>query len=84
MLVSIVLFYYNTDYNYISLHRNPEPRSRPQFAQITKLLAGSGTYGYLLGWSDEDRQTGGEDAMKLGAPLESTKNLYNDLQHTYG
>ncbi|XP_065899401.1 uncharacterized protein [Dysidea avara] len=63
---------------------NPEPRSRPQFAQITKLLAGSGTYGYLLGWSDEDRQTGGEDAMKLGAPLESTKNLYNDLQHTYG
>ena len=32
----------------------------------------------LLGWSDEDKQIGGEDAMKLGAPLvlESANNLY--------
>jgi len=67
------MFYYN---------RHPDPRSRPQFSQITKLLAGNGSY--LLCWSDEDKQIGGEDAMKLGAPLSSAKDLYNDLQHTYG
>ena len=39
----------------------------------------------LLGWSDEDKQIGGEDAMKLGAPLilESANNLYYQLQLTY-
>ena len=62
-------------------YRNPDPRSRPQFGQITKLLAGN--TGYLLGWSDEDKQIGGEDAMKLGAPLASAKNLYHDLQSQY-
>ena len=61
--------------------RNPEPKSRPYFGQITKLLAGNG--GYLLGWSDEDKQIGGEDAMKLGAPLDSAKDLFNDLRCTY-
>ena len=61
--------------------RHPDPRSRPQFGQITKLLAGN--TGYLLGWSDEDKQIGGEYAMKLGAPLESATNLYHDLQLTY-
>ena len=59
---------------------NPDPRSRPQFGQITKLLAGN--TGYLLGWSDEDKQISGENAMKLGAPLERTHNLYYDLQST--
>ena len=63
------------------LHRHPDPRSRPQFGQITKLLAGN--TGYLLGWSDEDKQIGGEDAMRLGAPLESANNLYYDLQLQY-
>ena len=62
-------------------YRNPDPRSRPQFGQITKLLAGS--TGYLLGWSDEDKQIGSEDAMKLGAPLEVANNLYFDLQLQY-
>ena len=61
--------------------RNPDPRSRPQFGQITKLL-GCNT-GYLLGWSDEDKQISGEDAMKLGAPLEFANNLYYDLQLQY-
>ena len=63
------------------LYRNPDPRSRPQFGQITKLLAGN--TGYLLGWSDEDKQIGGEDAMKLGAPLASANDLYYDLQSQY-
>ena len=61
--------------------RHPDPRSRPQFGQITKLLAGNGNY--LVGWSDEDKQVAGEDGVKLGAPLEATKNLYYDLQLKY-
>ena len=62
-------------------YRHPDPRSRPQFGQIAKLLSGSS--GYLLGWSDEDKQIAGEDATKLGAPLESAYHLYVDLQQTY-
>ena len=62
----------------INLLRNPDPKSRPQFGQITKLLAGN-----VLDWSDDDKLTSGEDGMKLGAPLESTANLYSDLQYSY-
>jgi len=61
--------------------RNPDPRSRPQFGQINKLLARD--VRNLLAWSDEDKQTGGEDAMKIGAPLKSANNLYSDLQLMY-
>jgi len=60
--------------------RNLEPKSRPHFGQITKLLSSNG--GYLLGWSDDDKRIAG-DAMKLGAPLDSTNGLYNDLRCTY-
>ena len=63
------------------VYRNPDPRLRPQFGQIMKLLSGKSEY--LLGWSDEDKRIGGEDAMKLGAPLESANNLYHDLQLQY-
>lgn len=66
---------------HIVFYRHPDPRSRPQFGQITKLLSGNSRY--LLGWSDKDKQVGGRDATKLGAPLESTYNLYSDLQQTY-
>ena len=62
-------------------YRNPDPRSRPQFGQIASVLAGN--VGYLLGWNDEDKQICGEEAMTLGAPLESANNLYYDLQLTY-
>ena len=65
----------------ISFNRHPDPRSRPQFGQITKLL--SCNSGYLLGWPDEDKQTGGKGAMKLGAQLESAINFYRDLQLMY-
>ena len=66
---------------HVSFYRHPDPRSRPQFGQITKLL--SGNSGNLLGWSDKDKQIGGEDAAKLGAPLESAYNLYSELQQKY-
>ncbi|XP_065899776.1 uncharacterized protein [Dysidea avara] len=60
---------------------HPDPRSRPQFGQITKLLTGNGNY--LLGWSDEDKKAAVQDGMKLGAPLVYAKDLYHDLQSAY-
>lgn len=54
---------------------------RPQFGQITKLLTGNS--GYLLGWSNENKQNGCEDATKMGAPLVPANNLYSDLQLMY-
>jgi len=65
----------------VVIYRNPESQSRPHFTQITKLL--DGNISYLLGWSDEDKQIGGEDAMRLGASLEFANSLYYDLQCTY-
>ena len=65
----------------IVFYRHPNPRSRPQFGQITKLL--SGNSGHLLSWSDKDKSIDGEGAAKLGAPLESAYNLHLDLQQAY-
>ena len=61
--------------------RNPKPRSRPQFGQVVKLLDSSA--GYLLSWSDEDKQNNDEGALKLGCPLHISKNLFYDLQKMY-
>ena len=61
--------------------RNPDPRSRPQFGQLVSVLAGNSEY--LLGWSDEDKQSCSKDAMALTAPLETANDLYYDLQSTY-
>ena len=68
-------------YSITAFYRNPDARSRPQFGQLTKLLFGGSEY--LLGWSDEDKQSASEDAIKLGAPLESASCLYLDLQQQY-
>ena len=68
--------------HFLNNYRHPDPRSRPQFGQITKIMSGNSKN--LLGWSDEDKQiAGGEDATKLGAPLDSACNLYSNLQKTY-
>ena len=63
------------------MYRNPDPRSRPQFGQLVNVLAGNS--GYLLGWSDEDKQACSKEAMTLGSPLEAANDLYYDLQLTY-
>ena len=76
-----VPLYISNVHTITALNRNSDARSRPQFGQITKLLFGGSEY--LLGWSDEDKQSGGEDAIKLGAPLESASSLYLDLQQQY-
>ena len=62
-------------------HRNPDPRSRPQFGQLLNVLAGNS--GYLLGWSDEDKRSCSKEAMTLGATLKAANNLYHDLQLAY-
>ena len=63
------------------MYRSPDPNCRPQFGWIAEVLARDNEE--LLGWSDDDRQTVGEEAMKLGAPLEHGSNLYYDLQMQY-
>ena len=68
-------------FNYLFNYRNPDPRSRPQFGQLVNVLAGNS--GYLLGWSDEDKQGCSKEAMMLGAPLEAADDLYHELQLTY-
>ncbi|XP_065899762.1 sushi, von Willebrand factor type A, EGF and pentraxin domain-containing protein 1-like isoform X2 [Dysidea avara] len=60
---------------------HPNPKFRPQFGQIAKALTTNGKY--LLGLSEENKQTAGEDALKLGAPLESGYNLFVNLQQLY-
>ena len=65
----------------LMLCRNPVPRSRPQFGQINKILAKDARH--LLAWSDEDKQSTGEDGMKLGPPVQSANGLYSDLQFIY-
>ena len=62
-------------------YRNPDPRSRPQFGQIVNVLAGNS--GYLLGWSNEDKQTCSKEAMTLGTTLKASDELYHDLQSAY-
>ena len=64
------------------MYRNPEPRSRPQFGMISKLLNNTDS-GYLLGFSDEDKQNNEEGALKLGLPLEVSNGLFHDLQTIY-
>ena len=66
---------------YATMRRNPDPKLRPLFGQVAEVLASDSEC--LLGWSDEDKQMGGENAMKLGAPLENGNNLYYDLQMQY-
>ena len=64
-----------------TLCRNPEPRSRPQFGQISKLL--DTKCGYLLSWSDKDKQSNEKNALKLGFPLKVSNDLFYDLQTVY-
>ena len=84
LLVFTLLFKlhnYSNQQCYYVHRRNPEPRSRPQFGQISKLLDTKS--GYLLSWSDEDKQNNEESALKLGFPLEVSSDLYYDLQKMY-
>jgi len=61
--------------------RHAIPSKRPQFGQITQLLTSNRNY--LLGWSDKDKESCGEGALKLGGHLECATELYIDLQLIY-
>ena len=80
-LISLYDLHITYLYSQLVWHRNPDPRSRPQFGQIVNILAGNN--GYLLGWSDEDKKISDKEAMTLGAPLNTANDLYYDLQLTY-
>ena len=64
-----------------SLHRSPEPVSRPTFPDIQVDLQRPDFK--LLTWTPEDVAAYTEQARTLGAPLEAGGKLYTDIQKTY-
>ena len=69
-----------------SLHtyRQPESGNRPTFPQLVELLSRADFE--LFTWEEEDLRNSTSDPLKVkttGAPLETAKNLYHDLQTSY-
>ena len=64
-------------YNYF---RHPDTESRPTFSELHAALSQPETE--LLGWSERDKKVHPQAAV-LGAPLESGKDLYLELQEMY-
>jgi len=60
--------------------RHPDTESRPTFSELHEAL--SQPEAELLGWSEEDKKVHPQAAV-LGAPLESGKDLYLELQEMY-
>ena len=63
-------------------NRQPESYRRPTFPQLVELL--SRAVFELFAWEEEDLKERDPLQIKtIGAPLETAKNLYLDLQMTY-
>ena len=60
--------------------RHPQASSRPTFSQLLQALCQPEIE--LLSWSEEDMRVHPQ-AVVLGAPLESGKDLYPELQRMY-
>ena len=62
--------------------RQPESSDRPTFPQLVELLSRADFE--LFGWEEEDLRNSDPMQVKtIGAPLETAKNLYPDLQKSY-
>ena len=62
--------------------RKPESNSCPTFPQLMELLSQADFE--LFGWEEEDLRNNDPVQVKtIGAPLETAKNLYPDLQTLY-
>ena len=59
--------------------RHPEASSRPTFADLQQVLSDTDN---LLSWSKEDTKVHPQ-AVVLGAPLDTGKDLYPEVQLTY-
>ena len=64
------------------VYRQPESAHRPTFPQLVELLSRADFE--LFGWEEEDLRNNDPMQVKtIGAPLETAKNLYPDLQRSY-
>ena len=62
--------------------RQPESSHRPTFPQLVELLSRADFE--LFAWEEEDLRNSDPLQVKIiGAPLETAKNLYPDLQRSY-
>lgn len=62
-------------------YRHPSKSERPSSSDLTQTLNLSDPV--LLTWAVSDKPAGAPLALKLGASLNSTTQLYPDLQRTY-
>ena len=63
-------------------NRQPESYRRPTFPQLVELLSRADFE--LFAWEEEDLKDSDPLQIKtIGAPLETAKNLYFDLQTSY-
>jgi len=60
--------------------RHPDTESRPTFSELREALSQSEAE--LLAWSEKDKKVH-QQATVLGAPLESGKDLYLELQEMH-
>ena len=74
-----MLLYYVTLLFHI---RQPDSSDRPTFPQLVELLSRADFE--LFAWEEEDLRNSDPLQVKtIGAPLETAKNLYPDLQRSY-
>ena len=63
-------------------YRQPDSSDRPTFPQLVELLTRADFE--LFAWEEEDLRNSDPLQVKtIGAPLETAKNLYSDLQRSY-
>ena len=75
-------FIYNCDNIFASgSQRLAESSHRPTFPQLVELL--SRTDFELFVWEEEDLRSSDPQVKVIGAPLETAKNLYPELQRSY-
>ena len=61
--------------------RQPDSIQRPTFPQLIEML--SRTDFKLFAWEEEDLRGGDLRVKVIGAPLETAKNLFLELQKSY-
>ena len=62
-------------------HRQPEKKQRPTFLQLVELLSRANFE--LFVWEEEDLNDLDPQVKVIGAPLETARNLYLNLQRSY-
>ena len=71
----------SSHYCHHQLFRQPESSRRPKFPQLVEMLSRADFE--LFAWEEEDLKSNDPQVKVIGAPLETAKNLYPELQRSY-